>query len=85
MDNYHLYTLLVGVGNYREMELSNLPAYRADLDLIGGAISDGLKSPGDHIRFLAGPDDNGTVRTRDFARAFAGFRSLLTEIGRAHV
>lgn len=78
MDNYHLYTLLVGVGNYREMELSNLPAYRADLDLIGGAISDGLKSPGDHIRFLAGPDDNGTVRTRDFARAFAGFRSLLT-------
>ena len=65
MENQHLYALLVGVGDYEKMNISNLGTYRMDLTLIGTAVNAGLKCPLDHIRFLAGQDNNGNVTTKD--------------------
>ncbi len=77
MENQNLYALLVGVGNYAELNITNLPAYRMDLALIGTAITEGLKACPENIRIMAGDNNDGIVRTTDFARAFKGFSALL--------
>ena len=41
--NNHIYALLVGVGNYVELNIPNLPSYRKDLLLIATALINGLK------------------------------------------
>jgi len=73
-----LFALLVGVGDYEKMNISNLGTYRMDLTLIGSAILSGLRCPQDHVRLLAGPDNNGNVTTTDLAKAISGFKSMLT-------
>lgn len=78
MENQHLYALLVGIGDYEKMNISNLGTYRMDLNLIGTAIISGLKCPRDHIRVLAGNDNNGYVSTTDLAKAINGFKALLS-------
>jgi len=78
VENQKLYALLVGVGDYEKMNISNLGTYRMDLTLMGSAILAGLKCPQDHVRLLAGPDNNGNVTTTDLAKAISGFKSMLT-------
>ena len=79
MSKNNIYALLIGVGNYKELNLSDLPSYRMDLALIGTAMMTGLKCEKEHIRFMAGADNNGIVRTSDFAKGIASFERGLTE------
>lgn len=79
MQNNNVYALIIGTGDYEEMNIVNLPTYRMDLTMIGSAIMSGLKVPKDNVRILAGEDNNGYVRTLDIAKAISNFQSLLTE------
>lgn len=79
VENQHLYGLLVGIGNYEKVNIQNLPTYKADLSMLGTAIVAGLKCPQEHVRFLAGDNNDGTVKTRDLAKAIKGFKELLSE------
>ena len=50
--NNHIYALLVGVGNYVELNIPNLPSYRKDLLLIATALINGLKCNQENIRII---------------------------------
>lgn len=78
MENKNLYALLIGVGDYEKLNISNLASYRMDLTLIGAGIMTGLKCPRENIRILAGIENNGTVLVTDLAKAIIGFRDSLT-------
>ena len=52
--NNHIYALLIGVGNYVELNIPNLPSYQMDLILIASALINGLKCNQDNIRIMAG-------------------------------
>ncbi len=77
MQNRNVYALLIGVGNYEKVNISNLSTYKMDLSLIGTAIETGLKVPKDNIRLMAGNDNNGYISTTDLAHAMADFQSKL--------
>ena len=77
MENGNIYALMVGVGDYEKMNIENLSTYKMDLRLLEHALIFGLKMPGDHIRSMSGQDDSGYITIVDFARAMAGFQSLL--------
>ena len=77
MQNRNVFALLIGVGNYEEVNIANLPTYRMDLSLIGAALESGLKVPHDNIRFMAGKDNDGFISTTDLAHAMADFQSKL--------
>lgn len=77
MENRKIYALLVGVGNYEKMDAANLPTYRMDLSLLGTAFLAGLKVPRENLRLMAGKDHDGYIAAADFAKAIAGFKSLL--------
>lgn len=77
MENKSAFGLLIGVGNYEQMNIVNLPTYKLDLALLGTSLMAGLKLSQDNIRFLSGQDNNGYVTTQDLAREIANFRSLL--------
>ncbi len=77
MQNRNVFALLIGVGNYEEVNIANLPTYKMDLSLIGTAIEAGLKVPHDNIRFMAGQENNGFISTTDLAHAMADFQSKL--------
>lgn len=77
MENENIYALLIGVGDYEELNIANLPTYRMDVSFLGTALISGMKMKQDHLRIMTGADNNGYVTTRDLARAIAGFKSLL--------
>lgn len=77
MENKSVFALLIGVGDYRQLNTANLPTYRMDLTLIGSSLMAGLKVPNDNLRILAGNDNNGFVSTTDLAKSIADFKSLL--------
>ncbi len=68
------YALLVANGEYQKMEKADLPCYARDLQVIGHALTEGLKIDQDNIRVLGG---EGSVTIRSFARAIAEFETLL--------
>ena len=61
IDVNNIYALLIGVGDYKKMNIKDLPSYKMDLALIGSSLIAGLKCEKDHIRFMAGEDNNGVV------------------------
>lgn len=77
MENKSVFALLVGVGNYKKMNIVNLPTYRMDLSLLASALLAALKIPRDNVRLMAGNDNDGYITTTDLAKAIAGFKSLL--------
>lgn len=77
--NNHIYALLIGVGNYTELNSSNLPSYRMDLVLIATALISGLKCNQEHVRIMAGEDNNGIVNVNDFVREIGNFGRSLAE------
>lgn len=77
MQNKNVYAVIIGVGNYEEKGIANLPTYRMDLAMIGTALEAGLKVPSDNIRIVAGEDYNGYVSTTALAHAIADFKSTL--------
>jgi len=77
MENRNIFALLIGVGDYEQMNIANLPTYKLDLALIGSSLMSGLKVPHDSLRILSGNDNSGYVTTSDLAHAIADFRSLL--------
>ncbi len=77
MQNRNVFAVIIGVGNYEEMHIANLPTYRMDLALMGTALESGLRVPSDNIRILAGNEHNGYVTTTALAHAIADFRGKL--------
>ena len=77
--NNHIYALLIGVGNYVELNITNLPSYQMDLILIASALINGLKCNQDNIRIMAGENGNGIVNVNDFVREIGGFGKRLSE------
>ena len=58
MINNNIYALLIGVGDYKKIKIADLPSYRMDVALIGTGLISGLKCTQEHIRFMAGEDNN---------------------------
>lgn len=79
MVNKNLYALLIGVGDYRKMNSSDLPTYRIDLAMLGTAIVSKLKAPNENVRLMAGDGNNGFVSTGVLARAINNFKEMLDE------
>ena len=77
MQNKNVFAVIIGVGNYDEVGVANLPTYRMDLAMIGTALENGLKVPSDNIRIVAGEGNNGYVTTTALAHAIADFGSKL--------
>lgn len=78
MEN-NIYALIVGVGNYENVNAPNLPSYRMDVALIGTALISGLKCKKENIRFMEGEDNNGFVRVSDLAQGITNLKSAMTE------
>lgn len=79
MVNKNLYALLIGVGDYRKMNSSDLPTYRMDLAMLGTAIVSKLKAPNENVCLMDGDDNNGFVSTGVLARAINNFKEMLEE------
>ena len=79
VQNKHVYALLIGVGQYQAMGLSDLPAWRMDLTLIGTALEAGLLVPADNIRLVTGENQTGLVPMKALALAMASFKEMLRE------
>lgn len=80
MINNNIYALLIGVGDYKKIKISDLPSYRMDVALIGTGLISGLKCMQEHIRFMAGEDNNGFVSISSLAKGVDSFkRALSTE------
>ena len=77
MQNKNVFAAIIGVGNYEDRGIANLPTYRMDLAMIGTALENGLKVPADNIRTVGGEDNNGYVTTTALAHVMADFRSKL--------
>ena len=77
IQNNNVFAVIIGVGNYEESGVANLPTYRMDLAMIGSALEAGLKIPADNIRIVAGENNNGYVTTTALAHAIADFKSTL--------
>lgn len=68
MINNNIYALLIGVGDYKKIKIADLPSYRMDVALIGTGLISGLKCTQEHIRFMAGEDNNGVVSISSLAK-----------------
>ena len=80
MINHNIYALLIGVGDYKKIKITDLPSYRMDVALIGTGLISGLKCTQEHIRFMAGEDNNGVVSISSLAKGVDSFkRALSTE------
>lgn len=77
MQNETIYALLVGVGDYRNMNTENLSSYQNDVKLMKAALQSGLNVSGEHIRMMTGEKQSGLVTVSDFARSIASFHQLL--------
>ena len=77
--NHHIFALLVGVGNYTQLNIKNLPSYRMDVALMETALVKGLKCCQEHIRLMSGEDNNGIVNVNDFVRGISNFGRTLSE------
>lgn len=77
--NNHIFALLVGVGNYTELNIQNLPSYKKDLELIDTALVNGLKCNQENIRIMAGEDNNGVVNVNDFVREIGNFGKKISK------
>lgn len=77
MQNEMIYALLIGVGDYRNMNTENLSSYQNDTELLKAALQCGLNVPADHIRMMTGENNRGLVTVSDFARSIASFHQLL--------
>ena len=49
MINNNIYALLIGVGDYKKIKITDLPSYRMDMALIGTGLISGLKCTQEHI------------------------------------
>lgn len=78
MKNDNIYALLIGVGNYKKMKITDLPSYKMDLSLIGTGLVFGLKCAKEHIRFVTGEDNNGIVNTLALAKGIDSFKRVLS-------
>lgn len=78
MENKRTYALLLGVGNYKEMEIGNLPTYHMDTAMIQKALIDGLKVTEENVRTMTGEKKDGFVQIGDFAKSMASFQNCLT-------
>ena len=79
IDVNNIYALLIGVGDYKKMNIKDLPSYKMDLALIGSSLIAGLKCEKDHIRFMAGEDNNGIVNMSSLAIAIKALRETLSD------
>lgn len=80
MINNNIYALLIGVGDYKKIKITDLPSYRMDVALIGTGLTSGLKCMQEHIRFMAGEDNDGVVSISSLAKGVDSFkRALSTE------
>lgn len=77
IQNNNVFALLIGVGDYNQFNIVNLPTFNMDVALLGTSLLSGLKVPEDNIRLMTGQDNNGFVSTTDFARAIANFKNML--------
>lgn len=77
-DEYNIYALLIGVGNYTKMKIPNIPSYKMDVTLMGAGLVSGLKCAKEHIQVVAGEDDNGIVSTAALARGIESFKKVLS-------
>lgn len=49
MINNNIYALLIGVGDYKKIKITDIPSYRMDVALIGTGLISGLKCTQEHI------------------------------------
>ena len=49
MQNNGIYSLLIGVGDYRQMNITNLSTYKSDVMLMGESLTNGLKISKENI------------------------------------
>lgn len=78
MRNNNIYALLIGVGDYKKIKITDLPSYRMDVALIGTGLISGLKCMQEHIRFMAGEDNNGVVCISSLAKGIDSFKRVLS-------
>lgn len=78
MTNNNIYALLIGVGDYKKIKIANLPSYRMDVVLIGTGLISGLKCMQDHIRFMAGEDNNGVVYISSLAKGIDSLKRTVS-------
>ena len=74
MEREHCYALISCVGIYDDN--TPLPAFSGDLEMMHGALTEGLRFPEEHVRILGG---DGRIHIREFARALQEFTDLLTD------
>ena len=75
MINNNIYALLIAVGDYSKINITDLNSFRQDCRLMRTALVKGLKVMPDRIRCL---DEDGTVHARSVATALANFSNMLT-------
>lgn len=71
------YSLLIGVGDYRQMHIDNLSTYKLDVMLMMKALTDGLKVPKENIRCMIGEGESGFVGMEEFAKAITKFAKMI--------
>ena len=75
MLNNNIYALLIAVGDYTEINITDLNSFRQDCRLMKTSLVKGLKVEPDRIRCL---DEEGKVHARSVATALANFSNMLT-------
>lgn len=74
-----IYALLIGVGDYKEVNAENLYSYKMDVGLLRKALVNGLKCSEKNIEILLGQDADGKVPASDLAHGIVGFQKRLME------
>lgn len=71
-----VYAALVAVGDYSNLNATNLPTYNMDLAFMKNSLVQGLLVDPDNIRVLG---NQGVVRAKDLALALKSFSEMLAE------
>lgn len=79
VENSQIYALLIGVGDYSQVDGRNLPTFRNDTNIMKDALRSGLGIPNDNLRVLIGENENGIVTSASVAYAIASFEKGLKE------
>lgn len=74
-----VYSIMIAVGDYKDIGVADIPTYKRDLDMMRRALSEGLRIPDENIRVVAGNDNRGKVSMKSLAHAIADVEGQLSE------
>ena len=72
-----VYSIMIAVGDYKDIGVADIPTYKRDLDMMRRALSEGLRIPDENIRVVAGNDNRGKVSMKSLAHAIADVEGQL--------